>query len=154
MRCPFCGHGSTSVKDSRAAEDNATIRRRRHCDECNGRFTTVEHVQLLNLRVIKKSAEVEPFKRDKLLNSLKRALHRRPVDEDKIEKITNSIIRQLETRGEVDIQSPVIGKMVMDVLRELDEVAYIRFASIYRNFEEVQDFSKFIKEMPAGKDIP
>lgn len=150
MRCPFCGHLSTSVKDSRAADDNATIRRRRHCDECNGRFTTVEHVQLLNLRVLKKSGQVEPFKREKLLMSLTRALHRRPVDDEKIEKITNSIIRQLETRGEVDIPSPAIGEIVMDILQDLDGVAYIRYASIYRNFEEVGDFSKFIKTLPTG----
>lgn len=150
MRCPFCGHLSTSVKDSRATEDNANIRRRRHCDECNGRFTTLEHVQLLNLRVIKKSGDLETFKRDKLLESITRALHRRPIEEEKIEKIVNSIIRQLETRGEVEIPSHAIGELVMDVLRELDGVAYVRYASIYRNFEEVGDFSKFIKTLPAG----
>lgn len=151
MRCPFCGHSNTSVKDSRATEDNATIRRRRHCPDCGARFTTVEHVQLLSLRVKKKSGSVEPFKRDKITSSLKLALRKRPVDDDKIEKITNSIIRRLESCGEVEISTNSIGEIVMETLQDVDSIAYVRFASVYKNFCEVDDFASFIDEAQLRK---
>lgn len=147
MRCPFCGAVDTSVKDSRAAEDASTIRRRRHCSECEGRFTTVEHVQLLALKVIKKSGEVEPLKREKILSSLKLALHKRPVDDEKLEKITNTILRRLETTGETEIKSTMIGELVMEMLYDLDKVAFVRFASIYKDFDVVDDFKNFIKSL-------
>jgi transcriptional repressor NrdR len=151
MRCPFCGHSNTSVKDSRATEDNAMIRRRRHCPECGARFTTVEHVQLLSLRVKKKSGNIEPFKQEKIFSSLKLALRKRPIDEEKIEKITNSIIRRLESCGELEISSHIIGEIVMETLHDLDSVAYVRFASVYKNFCEVDDFASFIDEVQSGK---
>lgn len=147
MRCPFCGAVDTSVKDSRATEDASTIRRRRHCSECEGRFTTVEHVQLLALKVIKKSRELEPLKREKILSSLKLALHKRPVDDEKLEKITNTILRRLETTGETEIESSMIGELVMEMLYDLDKVAFVRFASIYKDFDVVDDFKNFIKSL-------
>src|SRR5262249_50717862 len=148
---PFCGHSNTSVKDSRATDDNAMIRRRRHCPDCGARFTTVENVQLLSLRVKKKSGEVEPFKREKIFASLKLALQKRPIDDEKIEKITNSIIRRLESCGEIEISSHSIGEIVMETLQDLDSVAYVRFASVYKNFREVGDFASFIDEVRSGK---
>ena len=151
MRCPFCGHSNTGVKDSRSADDQVTIRRRRHCPDCNARFTTVEHVQLLALRVKKKSGEIESFKREKLIASLKIALQKRPVDDDKIEKITNSIIRRLESCGEIDIPSQIIGEIVMETLQDLDTIAYVRFASVYKDFHEVVDFANFIDEVQSAK---
>jgi transcriptional repressor NrdR len=151
MRCPFCGFSNTAVKDSRATDDNAAIRRRRHCSECGARFTTVEHVQLLSLRVKKKSGEVEPFKREKLMASIKLALQKRPIEDDKIEKIMNSLIRRLESCGEVDISSQIVGEMVMETLRDLDTVAYVRFASVYKNFHEVGDFTNFIDQVKSSK---
>lgn len=147
MKCPFCSNPNTSVKDSRAADESATIRRRRHCPECQGRFSTVEHVQLLNLKVQKKSGEVEAFKRDKLEESYKIALHKRPVDAERVEKVINGIIRQLEVLGDDEIPTATIGEMVMDTLKELDTVAYVRFASVYRNFHEASDFDSFVKKI-------
>lgn len=147
MKCPFCANPNTSVKDSRAADENATIRRRRHCPECQGRFSTVEHVQLLNLKVKKKNGETEPFKREKLVESLKIALHKRPIESERIEKVINGIIRQLEVLGDVEIPTEAIGEMVMDTLKELDSVAYVRFASVYRNFHEASDFKSFVKDI-------
>ena len=147
MRCPFCGYESTAVKDSRSADDNTTIRRRRHCSDCGARFTTVEHVQLLNLRVKKRNGEIEPFKREKLFQSIKLALHKRPVDDDKIEKIVNSIIRRLELNGEVDIPATQIGAIVMETLQDLDSVAYVRFASFYKDFREAGDFCTFLDKV-------
>ena len=145
MRCPFCGHDDTQVKDSRPTEENATIRRRRFCPACGSRFTTFERVQLRELTVVKKDGERTPFDRDKLIRSLKIALRKRPVEEDRIERIVNSIQRRLESLGENEIPSKVIGEMVMEVLAELDPVAYVRFASVYRNFREAKDFEEFVE---------
>jgi transcriptional repressor NrdR len=150
MRCPFCGHDDTQVKDSRPTEENATIRRRRFCPACGSRFTTFERVQLRELTVVKKDSERTPFDRDKLIRSLKIALRKRPVEEDRIERIVNSIQRRLESLGENEIPSKVIGEMVMEVLAELDTVAYVRFASVYRNFREAKDFEEFVEKL-AGE---
>lgn len=150
MRCPFCGHDDTQVKDSRPTEENATIRRRRFCPACGSRFTTFERVQLRELTVVKKDGERAPFDRDKLIRSLKIALRKRPVEEDRIERIVNSIQRRLESLGENEIPSKVIGEMVMEVLAELDPVAYVRFASVYRNFREAKDFEDFVEKL-AGE---
>jgi transcriptional repressor NrdR len=151
MRCPFCGHMDTQVKDSRPTEDNATIRRRRSCPACGARFTTFERVQLRELTVVKKNGEKLLFDRDKLLRSFRIALRKRPVDEERIERIVNSIQRRLETLGEQEIPTKVIGEMVMDNLAELDPVAYVRFASVYRNFREARDFEEFVGKL-GGQD--
>ncbi len=151
MRCPFCGNGDTQVKDSRPTEDNATIRRRRYCPECGSRFTTFERVQLRELSVIKKDGEKVPFDREKLMRSLRIALRKRPVDDDRIERIVNSIQRRLETLGESEIPTKVVGEMVMDYLADLDKVAYVRFASVYRNFREAKDFEDFVGQL-GGDD--
>lgn len=150
MRCPFCGHDDTQVKDSRPTEDNATIRRRRSCPECGSRFTTFERVQLRELSVVKGNGDKVPFDRDKLTRSLSIALRKRPVDEDRIERIVNSIQRKLETLGESEIPTKVIGEMVMDSLADLDKVAYVRFASVYRNFREARDFEEFVGNIGDG----
>jgi transcriptional repressor NrdR len=147
MRCPFCGHADTQVKDSRPTEDNTAIRRRRSCPECGARWTTFERVQLRELTVIKRGNERAPFDRDKLLRSLRTALSKRPVGEDRIERIVNSIQRQLETSGESEIPTKAIGEMVMENLKELDQVGYVRFASVYRNFREAKDFEAFVEEL-------
>ena len=144
MRCPFCGHDDTQVKDSRPTEDNATIRRRRYCTKCGSRFTTFERVQLRELSVVKSNGDKTPFDRDKLSKSLNIALRKRPIDEDRIERSVNSIQRRLETLGETEIPTKVVGEMVMDYLIDLDKVAYVRFASVYRNFREAKDFEDFI----------
>ena len=151
MRCPFCGHGDTQVKDSRPTEENATIRRRRYCPECGSRFTTFERVQLRELSVIKKDGEKVLFDREKLMRSLSIALRKRPVDDDRIERIVNSIQRRLETIGESEIPTKVVGEMVMDYLADLDQVAYVRFASVYRNFREAKDFEDFVGKL-GGDD--
>jgi transcriptional repressor NrdR len=151
MRCPFCGHGDTQVKDSRPTEENATIRRRRYCPECGSRFTTFERVQLRELSVIKKDGEKVLFDREKLMRSLRIALRKRPVDDDRIERIVNSIQRRLETLGESEIPTKVVGEMVMDYLADLDQVAYVRFASVYRNFREAKDFEDFVGKL-GGDD--
>ena len=150
MRCPFCGSDDTQVKDSRPTEDNATIRRRRYCPSCGSRFTTFERVQLRELTVVKKNGEKAPFDRDKVMRSLKIALRKRPVDDDKIERIVNGIQRRLETLGESEIPTKGVGEMIMDNLHDLDPVAYVRFASVYRNFREAKDFEDFIGEL--GED--
>ncbi len=147
MRCPFCGHDDTQVKDSRPTEDNAAIRRRRYCSACGSRFTTFERVQLRELSVVKSNGEKAPFDRDKLSRSLNIALRKRPVNEDRIERIVNSIQRKLETLGESEIPTKVVGEMVMDYLSDLDKVAYVRFASVYRNFHEAKDFEEFIEQI-------
>jgi transcriptional repressor NrdR len=144
MRCPFCGHNDTQVKDSRPTEDNAAIRRRRSCPECGARWTTFERVQLREMSIMKKNDRKEPFEREKLTRSLRVALQKRPVDDDQIERIVNSIQRRLESLGESEIPSKVIGEIVMDVLSDLDQVAYVRFASVYRNFREAKDFEAFV----------
>lgn len=150
MRCPFCGHGDTQVKDSRPTEDNAAIRRRRFCPACGSRFTTFERVQLRELTVLKSGGDKVPFDREKLTKSLSIALRKRPVEEGRIERIVNSIQRRLETLGENEIPTKIIGKMVMEHLADLDQVAYVRFASVYKDFHEAKDFEKFVEEL--GED--
>ena len=152
MRCPFCGHNDTQVKDSRPTEENATIRRRRLCSECSSRFTTFERVQLRELSVVKSDGKKVLFERDKLLRSLQIALRKRPVEEDRMERIVNSIQRRLETLGESEIPTKVIGEMVMEHLAELDQVAFVRFASVYRNFREAKDFEAFIGNLGSEQD--
>ncbi|MEN9498685.1 MAG: transcriptional repressor NrdR [Pseudomonadota bacterium] len=147
MKCPFCGFEDTQVKDSRPAEDSAAIRRRRACPECGARFTTFERVQLREITVIKSDGRRVPFEREKLARSIRVALRKRPVDEDRIEKLVNSIQRRLETEGESEIPSHKIGEIVMETLKELDQVAYVRFASVYRNFGEAKDFQAFLGEL-------
>jgi len=147
MKCPFCGFEDTQVKDSRPAEDSAAIRRRRACTECGARFTTCERVQLREITIIKPDGRRVPFEREKLARSIRVALRKRPVDEDRIEKLVNSIQRRLETEGESDIPSHKIGEIVMETLKELDQVAYVRFASVYRNFSEAKDFQSFLGEL-------
>ena len=144
MRCPFCGHEETQVKDSRPTEDNSSIRRRRQCPACGARFTTFERVQLRELMVIKKDDSRTVFDREKLVRSITISCRKRPVNPDKIELITNSIQRRLESSGETEIPTKVIGELVMDALKELDRVAYLRFASVYKDFQETDDFRKFI----------
>jgi transcriptional repressor NrdR len=152
MRCPFCGHEDTQVKDSRPTEDNASIRRRRFCPECSSRFTTFERVQLRELMVVKKDGEKAPFDREKLVGSLKIALRKRPVDEDRIERIVNGIQRRLETLGESEISTKVIGEQVMEALADLDQVAYVRFASVYRNFVDPKDFQAFVSKLHSDQE--
>ncbi|MBX6375721.1 MAG: transcriptional repressor NrdR [Acetobacteraceae bacterium] len=150
MRCPFCGGEDTQVKDSRPAEDGGAIRRRRACPACGARFTTFERVQLRELTVIKSDGRRVPFDREKLARSIRIALRKRPVDEDRVERIVNGIQRRLETEGEQEITSRQIGEMVMEVLKDLDQVAYVRFASVYRNFREAKDFQAFLGQLDAG----
>jgi transcriptional repressor NrdR len=144
MRCPFCGHLESQVKDSRPSEDGAAIRRRRNCPECGGRFTTFERVQLRELTILKRSGRRTPFDRDKLVNSLSIALRKRPVDAERVERMVSGIVRQLESMGESELPSHVVGELVMKALKSLDEVAYVRYASVYRDFRETQDFAKFL----------
>ncbi len=145
MKCPFCGCDDTQVKDSRNADDNTAIRRRRECPECGSRFTTFERVQLRELTVVKKNGEKTPFDRDKLARSIQIAVRKRPVTPERVEKIVNSIQRRLETSGEAEIPSTTIGQYVMDALSNLDHIAYIRFASVYKDFREVKDFEDFVE---------
>jgi transcriptional repressor NrdR len=147
MRCPFCGHEDTQVKDSRPTEDGTAIRRRRSCPNCGQRFTTVERVQLRELTVVKSDGRRVAFDRDKLARSVRIALRKRPIDEDRIERIVNGVQRQLESSGESEIPSKAIGEMVMDTLREVDPVGYVRFASVYRNFREAKDFEAFVETL-------
>jgi len=147
MRCPYCGSLDTQVKDSRPTDDYASIRRRRVCPDCGGRFTTFERVQLRELTVIKKSGRRAPFDRDKLARSVQVALRKRPVEEDQIERIVNGIQRRLETEAESEVTSRQIGEIVMDTLKEVDQVAYVRFASVYRNFGEAKDFRDFLGKL-------
>ncbi len=144
MHCPFCGHDDSQVKDSRPTEDGAAIRRRRFCPSCGQRFTTIERVQLRELTVVKSDQRRVAFDRDKLARSIRIALRKRPIDEERIERIVNGIVRQLEASGENDIASQQIGEAVMETLREVDEVAYVRFASVYRDFREAKDFEAFL----------
>jgi len=144
MRCPFCAHNDTQVKDSRPTEDNSAIRRRRYCPNCGARFTTFERVQLRELTVLKKGGQREPFDREKLLRSMRISLRKRPVEEDRVERVVNGIVRRLESSGEVEIDADNIGELVMEALLTLDKVAYVRFASVYRNFREAKDFEDFI----------
>ena len=154
MRCPFCGHDDTQVKDSRPAEDGAAIRRRRFCASCGQRFTTVERVQLRELVVVKTDGRRVAFDAEKLSRSIRIALRKRPVAEDRIDRIVNGIVRQLEASGESDITSKQIGGHVMDTLKEVDEVAYVRFASVYRDFREARDFEAFLGSLEEPKGAP
>ena len=146
MRCPFCGHAESQVKDSRPSEDNTAIRRRRFCSECGGRFTTFERVQLRELTIVKRSGRRTPFDREKLVRSIATALIKRPVDAERSERMVSGIVRQLESWGETDIPSSVVGEMVMKALKGLDEVAYVRYASVYRDFRETADFAIFLSQ--------
>ena len=151
MRCPFCGNVETQVKDSRPAEDHVAIRRRRSCPGCGGRFTTYERVQLRDLVVIKKSGRREDFDRDKLARSIRIALQKRPIEPDRVEQMINGIVRRLESMGDTDIPSDRIGEIVMEALSRIDTVGYVRFASVYKNFQEVTDFEEFVSELrPAS----
>jgi transcriptional repressor NrdR len=147
MRCPYCGGLDTQVKDSRPTEDSSAIRRRRVCSVCAGRFTTFERVQLRELIVVKKTGRRVPFDRDKLARSFEIALRKRPVDNERVERMVTGIVRQLESQGESEIQSERIGELVMEGLRSLDSVAYVRFASVYRNFREARDFETLIDQL-------
>ena len=146
MRCPFCSSPDTQVKDSRPAEDSQAIRRRRLCPACGARFTTFERVQLRDLHVVKSDGKREPFDREKLAKSIDLAAQKRAVDREKLEQMISGIVRRLESGGEPDIPSKTIGELVMDGLRHLDTVAYVRYASVYRDFKEVDDFSNFIRQ--------
>jgi len=147
MRCPFCSHEDTQVKDSRPTEDNSAIRRRRQCPNCGARFTTFERVQLRELTVVKKDGRREVFERDKILRSMRIALRKRPVDPERVERVVNGIVRRLESSGETEIPAKLVGEMVMDALATLDPVAYVRFASVYRDFREARDFGDFVDKL-------
>ena len=147
MRCPFCGNEDTQVKDSRPTDDNSAIRRRRQCTNCGARFTTFERVQLRELVVIKSNGQREPFDREKLLRSMQISLRKRPVDQDRLERVVNGIVRRLESSGESEIPSKVVGEMVMEALKSLDQVAFVRYASVYRNFREAKDFEQALAEL-------
>jgi transcriptional repressor NrdR len=144
MRCPFCGHTESQVKDSRPSEDGAAIRRRRLCPACGGRFTTFERVQLRELTVIKRSGRRTPFEREKLLRSIDIATRKRAIDPEQVDRMVNGITRQLESMGETEIGSEVVGELVMKALKALDDVAYVRYASVYRDFRETRDFADFL----------
>lgn len=146
MRCPFCGELESQVKDSRPSEDGAAIRRRRLCPACGGRFTTFERVQLRELTILKRSGRRSPFDREKLARSIAIALRKRPVDPDRVERMVSGIVRQLESMGETELASHVVGEMIMKSLKSLDEVAYVRYASVYRDFRETEDFAKFLSD--------
>ena len=152
MRCPFCGSVDTQVKDSRPAEDHVAIRRRRFCPACAGRFTTYERVQLRDLVVVKKNGKREAFDRDKLERSIRIALQKRPVDPDRVDQMISGIVRRLESQGETDVQSDNIGAIVMETLARIDTVAYVRFASVYKNFQEADDFEDFVAQLNPKTD--
>ena len=145
MRCPFCSSEDTQVKDSRQAEDGTAVRRRRLCGKCGGRFTTFERVQLRDLQVMKNSGKRTPFDRDKLMRSVRIALQKRPIDEERVEQMVSGIVRQLESSGQADVTSTQIGELVMEDLSELDKIAYVRYASVYRDFRATEDFGQFIE---------
>ena len=147
MRCPFCGNRDTQVKDSRPAEDHVAIRRRRYCPSCAGRFTTYERVQLRDLVVIKSNGRREAFERDKLERSIRIALQKRPIEHERVDQMISGVVRRLESMGETDIASKIIGEIVMESLARIDTVAYVRFASVYKNFQEADDFDKFVSEL-------
>ena len=151
MRCPYCGSEETQVKDSRPSEDGAAIRRRRLCADCGGRFTTFERVQLRELTVLKKNGRRVPFDRDKLMRSVQVALRKRPVEPERVERMVSGIVRQLENMGESEIPSSAIGHLVMEALKNLDDVAYVRFASVYKNFREAKDFEAVLGELSGAE---
>ena len=144
MKCPFCGNNDTQVKDSRSTEDNSAIRRRRYCSACGARFTTFERIQLRELTVLKKSGKKVPFDRDKLERSVQIALRKRPVDNERVDRMISGIVRRVESLGETEVSSDVIGEIVMEGLQSIDSVAYVRFASVYKNFREAKDFEEFL----------
>ncbi len=152
MRCPFCAHQDTQVKDSRPTEDNAVIRRRRSCPACNARFTTFERVQLRDLTIVKSSGRREAFDREKLRRSIVIALRKRPVDDERLDRMISSLVRQLETSDQGEFPSDHLGEMVMEMLADLDQVAYVRFASVYRDFREARDFEKFVGRLADRDD--
>ena len=154
MRCPYCGGLDTQVKDSRPTEDASSIRRRRICSDCGGRFTTFERVQLRELTVVKKNGRRAPFDRDKLLRSIEIALRKRSVAAERVERMINGIVRQLENQGDADIPTERIGELVMEGLKGLDDVAYVRFASVYRNFREARDFNTILGELESEPEPP
>jgi transcriptional repressor NrdR len=149
MRCPYCGSLDTQVKDSRPTDDASAIRRRRICPDCGGRFTTFERVQLRELVVVKRSGRRVPFERDKLQRSVEIALRKRPAEPERIERMINGIVRQLEALGESEVSSETIGELVMEGLKGLDDVAYVRFASVYKNFREARDFEEILGRLAS-----
>jgi transcriptional repressor NrdR len=153
MRCPYCGSLDTQVKDSRPTDDSASIRRRRVCPDCGGRFTTFERVQLRELTVVKRSGRRTPFDRDKLQTSIEVALRKRAVAPERIERMVNGIVRQLESAGDSEIASSAIGELVMEGLKSLDDVAYVRFASVYKNFREARDFEEILGQLGSDDDV-
>ena len=152
MKCPFCSNDDTQVKDSRSTEDNSAIRRRRFCAACGARFTTFERIQLRELTVVKKSGKKVPFARDKLERSVQIALRKRPVDSDRVDRMLSGIVRRVESLGETEVSSDVIGEIVMEGLQSIDSVAYVRFASVYKNFREAKDFEEFLGVITSNKD--
>ena len=154
MRCPHCGGLDTQVKDSRPSDDGVAIRRRRNCAECGRRFTTFERVQLRELTVVKRNGRRAPFDRDKLTRSIELAIRKRPVSEDRLERFVNGLVRQFENLGENDVTSEKIGEIVMEGLKGLDDVAYVRFASVYRNFREARDFNIIVGELESEPEVP
>jgi len=150
MRCPFCQNDDTQVKDSRPTEDNSAVRRRRFCPGCGARFTTFERVQLRDLTIVKKSGRKVPFERDKLMRSIQISLRKRNVEPDRLERLVSGIVRRLESMGEAEIKSEAVGHLVMEGLASLDTVAYVRYASVYKNFREAQDFEAFVGELSGG----
>lgn len=152
MRCPFCGNVDTQVKDSRPTEDHASIRRRRFCPQCGARFTTFERVQLRELTVLKSDGRREAFDRDKILRSMRIALRKRPVEAERLEQVVNGMVRQLESSGDSEIEASQIGGLVMQSLLNLDQVAYVRYASVYKDFDEVTDFNEFLDGIHVGED--
>jgi transcriptional repressor NrdR len=154
MRCPYCAGENTQVKDSRPTEENTSIRRRRICPDCDGRFTTFERVQLREMTVVKRSGRKVPFERDKLYKSIEIALRKRPVEPERIERLVSGLVRRLESSGENELQSTTIGEMVMDALRGLDPVAYVRFASVYRDFRDAADFQDVLGDIARDVDAP
>lgn len=153
MRCPFCGHAETQVKDSRPSEDASSIRRRRSCPECGGRFTTFERVQLRELTIVKRSGRRTPFDREKLERSIQLPLRKRPVDPERIERLVSGIVRQLESLGDTDIPSHVLGELVMQALKQVDDVAYVRYASVYRDFRHTSDFATFLTDEGLESEV-
>jgi transcriptional repressor NrdR len=153
MQCPYCGSADTQVKDSRPADDGSAIRRRRVCTDCGGRFTTFERVQLKELMVIKRSGRRVPFDREKLARSIEIALRKRPIERERVERLINGIVRELESQSEGEVSSEGIGALVMERLRRLDQVAYVRFASVYKNFNAAEEFGQILRELgdePGG----
>ena len=152
MKCPFCGNEDTQVKDSRSTEDNSAIRRRRFCSACGARFTTFERIQLRELTVVEKSGKKVPFDRDKLERSVQIALRKRPVESERVDRMISGIVRRVESLGEAEIASDVVGEIVMEGLQSIDPVAYVRFASVYKNFREAKDFEEFIGVISSNKE--